>query len=144
MTSTCGNKRRRGSQCQDLILCPLLHVSIHRNPFLSLTRSTTGCPVGVDAEPRSSDWLQVTQEKTWRANGGSRRLVHHGEVMWSGGGLRGELNLSSHRHTGSKETDWRKHQHWFHWFQLVIVLLYEAFFSLSPNLKYEPRFSVNI
>lgn len=47
--------------------------------------------MGVDAELRGSDWLQVTQENTWRTNGGSPWLVHHSEVIWSGGGLKESL-----------------------------------------------------
>ncbi len=47
--------------------------------------------MGVDAELRSSDWLQVTQKNTRRTNDSSLWLVHHSEVMWSGGGLKGSL-----------------------------------------------------
>lgn len=88
--------------------CPLLHVSIHRNPLhfpLSLLScSTTGCPVGVDAELRNPDWLQVTQENTQCTNDSSRWLVHHSEVMWSGGGLKESL-ISVHTVT-LKQHNW--------------------------------------
>lgn len=75
-------------------------IETHYFPFsspisllLSYPPFTTGNLVGADAEPLSSDWPQVTQEKTRRTNEGSLWLVHQSEVMWSGGGLKDSLIL---------------------------------------------------
>lgn len=80
---------------------PLLHVSIHRNLYFPLPlppllpSPLPHSRLGVDTELRSSDWLRVTQEKTWRTNGSSPWLMHHSEVMWSGGGLK-QVLISVH------------------------------------------------
>lgn len=93
-------------------VCALsLPVSIHRNVFLLLSLAPPLAALrGRMLSPATLIGCGSRRRKAGPANEGWRQLVHHSEVMWSGGGLKRRLNLSSHHHAGNNRPD--KKQHW--------------------------------
>lgn len=121
-------------------------------PLTLLSCSTTGCPVGVDAELRSPDWLQVTQENSNCTNDSSRWLVHHSEVMWSGGGLKQSLisvhtiTLKQHNCLNKPELALRVRPalitnswclHWGYYFHTTFSLCVEVFCSVFSTAAFQ-------